>query len=122
MAYSKTSWVDDSEPAINAANLNNIENGVSDVDSRVKALEDAPAPAVATWENLDGKPAVIAAGADAAAARTAIGAGTGSSNLTLGTTASTAAAGNHSHADLATKAALDALTARVAALETPSGE
>lgn len=45
-----------------------------------------------TWDSITGKPAVIAAGADAAAARTAIGAGT--SNLTIGTTASTAKAGN----------------------------
>lgn len=45
-----------------------------------------------TWSTLSGKPAVIASGADAASARTAIGAGT--SNLTLGTTGSTAAAGN----------------------------
>lgn len=46
----------------------------------------------ADWSSVTGKPAVIAAGADAAAARSAIGAGT--SNLTLGTTAGTALAGN----------------------------
>lgn len=46
-----------------------------------------------TWATISGKPAVIAAGADAAAARTAIGAGT--SSLALGTTASTAKAGNY---------------------------
>ena len=45
-----------------------------------------------TWSTLSGKPAVIAAGANAAAARAAIGAGT--SSLELGTTGSTAAAGN----------------------------
>lgn len=44
------------------------------------------------WDNITGKPAVIAAGANAAAARTAIGAGT--SSLVIGTTASTAMAGN----------------------------
>lgn len=44
------------------------------------------------WASVTGKPAVIAAGADAAAARTAIGAGT--SSLTLGTSAGTALAGN----------------------------
>lgn len=44
------------------------------------------------WGDVTGKPAVIAAGADAAAARTAIGAGT--SNLAIGTTAATAKAGN----------------------------
>lgn len=50
-------------------------------------IPDAP-----TWNTLDGKPAVIAAGADAATARAAIGAGT--SNLALGTTASTAKPGD----------------------------
>lgn len=44
------------------------------------------------WGNITGKPAVIAAGADAATARTAIGAGT--SSLVIGTTASTAMAGD----------------------------
>lgn len=43
--------------------------------------------------------------ADATAARTAIGAGTGSSNLSIGTTASTAAAGNHTHTAATTSAA-----------------
>lgn len=44
------------------------------------------------WGNITGKPAVIAAGANAAAARTAIGAGT--SSLVIGTTPSTAMAGD----------------------------
>lgn len=47
-----------------------------------------------TWATLSGKPAVIAGGADQAAARAAIGAGTGNSNLAIGTTATTALAGN----------------------------
>lgn len=47
----------------------------------------------APWAGISGKPAVIAAGADAAAARTAIGAGT--SSLALGTTAGTAKAGDY---------------------------
>ncbi|MDB5177238.1 MAG: fibronectin, type [Candidatus Saccharibacteria bacterium] len=46
------------------------------------------------WSTIANKPAVIAAGIDQAAARTAIGAGT--SNLTLGASGSTAAAGNDS--------------------------
>ena len=50
-------------------------------------------PAAPTWNNISGKPAVVAAGADAEAARAAIGAGT--SSLTLGTTPSTAKAGNY---------------------------
>ena len=44
------------------------------------------------WANLTGKPTVIGAGADAAAARSAIGAGT--SNLAIGTTSTTAKAGD----------------------------
>lgn len=51
--------------------------------------------------------------ADAAAARAAIGAGT--SNLAIGTTAGTAAAGSHTHPELAD------LEARVAALEAAAG-
>lgn len=43
--------------------------------------------------------------ADQAAARTAIGAGTGSSNLAIGATATTAAAGNHTHGAATTAAA-----------------
>lgn len=48
---------------------------------------------VPAWNDVTGKPAVIAAGADAAAARSAIGAGT--SNLAIGTTSTTAKAGNY---------------------------
>lgn len=44
------------------------------------------------WEDVTGKPAVIAAGANQAAARTAIGAGT--SSLAIGTTSATAMAGD----------------------------
>lgn len=49
---------------------------------------------VPSWDDVTGKPVVIAAGTTQAAARQAIGAGT--SNLTLGTAAGTAAAGNDS--------------------------
>lgn len=56
----------------------------------------------ATWDTLVGKPAVIAAGADAAAARTAIGAGT--SNLVIGTSASQAKAGNYTPPNVTTSA------------------
>lgn len=47
----------------------------------------------ASWGGLAGKPAVVAAGSTSQAARQAIGAGT--SNLTLGTTASTAKPGDY---------------------------
>lgn len=52
-----------------------------------------------TWDSITGKPAVIASGETQVAARQSIGAGT--SNLALGTTASTAAAGNHTHTQYA---------------------
>lgn len=76
-------------------------------------------PAAPTADTLSGATAVgksVIKAADAAAARTAIGAGT--SNLAIGTTASTASAGNHTHSDLAKAEDLAALAARVAALET----
>lgn len=67
-----------------------------------------------TWQTLPGKPAVIAAGADQAAARTSIGAGT--SSLAIGTTASTAAAGNHNHPVTADSASGLAAAASIQAL------
>ena len=35
MAYTKTTWVNDSKPAINAANLNKIEQGIADANAIV---------------------------------------------------------------------------------------
>lgn len=80
------------------------------------------------WADVTGKPAVIGAGADAAAARTAIGAGT--SSVVVGTGAANAAAGNHVHTATAVTATaigpgtattvqgiLAELAARIAALE-----
>lgn len=77
------------------------------------------------WADITGKPAVIAAGADQAAARAAISAGT--SNLALGATSTTALAGDTTAADIGgvtgvgitevraiTQAAYDALTPKVA--------
>lgn len=176
MPYTPTIWVDGQEPAINADNLNKLEQGVADASQPVsyndltnkptllqigttattakagnyvptwseitgKPTTFAPIigktattamagntviPEQATWANISGKPAVIAAGADAAAARAAIGAGT--SSLALGTTATTAAAGNHNHAVTADAASgleaaatiqalAVALSARIKALE-----
>jgi hypothetical protein len=39
MAYSKTVWVDDSTPAIDAAHLNNIEDGIEGLDIRMSSAE-----------------------------------------------------------------------------------
>ena len=60
---------------------------------------------VSSWDDLEDKPAVIAAGATEAAARAAIGAGT--SNLALGPAGHMAAAGDHTH----TPASIGAATA-----------
>ena len=35
MAYTKSTWVNDSKPAINAANLNKIEQGIADAHAVV---------------------------------------------------------------------------------------
>lgn len=66
----------------------------------IKSLQDGESagPSNITSDQITDATAVgksVLKAADAAAARTAIGAGT--SNLALGTTASTAAAGNHTH-------------------------
>lgn len=38
MAYQPTTWVNNAAPAINAENLNHIENGIASVDSALDAL------------------------------------------------------------------------------------
>lgn len=89
------------------------------------------APTV-TWDGIANKPTVIAAGDTQAAARSAIGAGT--SNLAIGTTATTAKAGNAVQTATQTTATaiapgtatnvqgiLAELAARIAALEAAAG-
>ena len=44
MAYTATSWVNGSEPAINAANLNKLEAGVVAAHEAVANIELAPGP------------------------------------------------------------------------------
>ncbi|AXN53921.1 hypothetical protein SEA_RABINOVISH_100 [Mycobacterium phage Rabinovish] len=68
-----------------------VDVTMGDIEGLQEALDEASAPA--TWDTLSGKPAVIAAGATQAAARSAIGAGT--SSLALGTTSTTAKAGDY---------------------------
>lgn len=62
------------------------------------------------WVDITDKPAIIASGATQAEARTAIGAGTGNSNLAIGTTASTAKAGNYTPSATEVVNALNAMT------------
>ena len=134
MAYTKTIWqIDD---VITADKLNNIEEGIKSVEdngltigttaSTAKAGNYQPTTANISDASTIGK--TILTASDATAVRTTIGAGTGTSNLAIGTTASTAAAGNHNHAITANvdsglgasanlQAAFVALSARVKALE-----
>lgn len=75
-----------------------VPGGVPLLNATMDGLEDADGTplaigAAADWTTLANKPAVIAAGATQAAARSAIGAGT--SSLALGTTGSTAKAGDY---------------------------
>lgn len=58
-----------------------------------EVVDESGSGGSADWNTLSNKPAVIGAGATAADARTAIGAGT--SNLVIGTTGTTAKAGNY---------------------------
>lgn len=63
--------------------LNNPNNSeILSYDSAVSKWKNAPASGSSTWASITNKPAVIAAGATAAAARTAIGA-VGSGNATF---------------------------------------
>ena len=102
MAFTPKTWADGPSGGtpITAAELNRIEQGIDDAD--------AAATAPVAWADVAGKPAVIAAGADQAAARAAIGAGT--SSLGLGTSASTALAGNTPKLSSAAISAIAALT------------
>lgn len=98
-------------------------SGIYKRGNGVNKYSDLPALGeVAAWTDIDGKPAVIAAGATAAAAWGVIQSGA------IGTTATKAAAGNHDHAvvadasvGLAAAATIQelaiALSARIKALE-----
>ncbi len=61
MAYTKTNWVNNGTPPLSAANLNNIENGIYNCDSRLTTVENVVGPlssysttetAIGTW--IDG--------------------------------------------------------------------
>lgn len=113
-------------PAANDVGLGDIIQDLQDAESGGQSV---------AWADITGKPTTfqpsahthtasqisdasavgksVMTAADAAAARTAIGAGT--SNLALGTTASTAAAGNHTHATSAITGLQTALDGKLTA-------
>ena len=60
--YTPTEWVDDSTPALEANNLNNIEQGIKKVTDTAIELKDNPATASETvlgsikmWTTTDGE-------------------------------------------------------------------
>lgn len=151
MAYEPTEWVNDASPDVEASNLNKIEQGIKDAHDAAAAAQatangkadpdDIPTvPAAPTADTLTGATTVgknVLKASDATAARSAIGAGT--SNLALGTTATTALKGDYKPAwadvtgkptipsisGLAKQSDLDAALARIKALEdaaTPPAE
>lgn len=78
--------------SVGAAQIQNGTIAEAQLDSAVQIKLNAVA-GTPDWSTITNKPAVIAAGTDQTAARTAIGAGT--SNLTIGTTNTTAKAGDY---------------------------
>lgn len=131
----KTDWASGDKLTAEAMNTLGAEVGDKADKSDIPTVPAAP-----TADTLSGATAVgksVLKAADAAAARDAIGAGT--SSLALGTTSTTAAKGDHTHAyadltgkptipsisGLAKQSDLDAALARIKALEdanTPPAE
>ena len=95
MAYTKTEWVNDSEPAINAANLNKIEQGIADAH----AIVAEPGPKGAKGDK--GDPGTPGAKGD------------------KGETGAKGAKGDKGDPGFPTEEQWNALVARVDALETP---
>ena len=95
--------------------------GLGNVDNTADSVKSVASAAAVPWTGVTGKPTVIAAGADQAAARATIGAGT--SNLVIGTTGSTAKAGDYAPAwgDVTGKPAVIAAAATAALARTAIG-
>ena len=100
MTYTATSWVNDSEPAINAANLNKLEAGVVAAHESVANIELAPGPKGDKGDKGD-------AGAP----------GTDGAKGDKGDKGDTGAPGKDGADGAPTQAEWDALVARVEALE-----
>ena len=98
MVYQRTRWQNGAagQTPINAARLNHIEDFNAGTDVRLDSLEATvsglgagPTQEAPTWQTLAGKPAVVAEGADPAAARAAIGAASTSEVAAVAATAAT---------------------------------
>ena len=100
MAYTKTTWVNDSKPAINAANLNKIEQGIADAH----AIVAEPGP-----KGDKGDPGERGAP------------GTDGAKGDKGDPGTPGAKGDKGDPGFPTEEQWNALVARVEALETPAG-
>ena len=103
MAYTKTKWVNDSKPAINAANLNKIEQGIADAHAIV--AEPGPqGPAGPKGDTGEPGPA-----------------GAKGAKGDKGEPGAAGAKGDKGDPGFPTEEQWNALVARVEALETPAG-
>ena len=105
MAYTATNWVNDSEPALNAENLNKLEAGVVAAHEAVANIELPPGPKGDKGD--PGEPGVD--GKDGAKGD-------------KGDKGDPGPAGKDGADGAPTQAEWDALVARVEALENPAGE
>ena len=104
MAYTKTTWVNDSKPAINAANLNKIEQGIADAHAIVAEPGPQGPEGPAGPKGDTGEPGP---------------AGAKGAKGDKGETGAAGAKGDKGEPGFPTEEQWNALVARVDALETP---
>ena len=107
MTYTKTTWVNDSKPAINAANLNKIEQGIADAH----AIVAEPGPQGPAGPEGPAGPKGDTGEPGPAGAKGAKG--------DKGETGAAGAKGDKGEPGFPTEEQWNALVARVDALETP---
>ena len=115
MAYTKTTWVNDSEPAINAANLNKIEQGIADAH----AIVAEPGPKGDKGDpGVAGEPGPKGDKGDPGEQGTP---GADGAKGDKGDPGTPGAKGDKGDPGFPTEEQWNALVARVEALETPAG-
>ena len=127
MTYIATSWVNDSEPAINAANLNKLEAGVVAAHEAVANVELTPGPegpegpeGPAGKDGADGAPGAKGDKGDKGDPGEPGKDGADGAKGDKGDKGDTGAPGKDGADGAPTQAEWDALVARVEALENPA--
>ena len=124
MTYTATSWVNGSEPAINAANLNKLEAGVVAAHEAVANVELAPGPKGDKGDKGDpgtpGADGKDGAKGDKGDPGTPGAPGADGKDGAKGDKGDTGAPGKDGADGAPTQAEWDALVARVDALENPA--